>query len=136
MGVVQPLVSLIVAMAQNGVIGRGNALPWRLPKDLKRFKACTLGKPVLMGRKTFESIGRALPDRANLVLTRDRGWLAAGVIVVHSVEEALAHSGGCAELVVTGGAEVYRLVLPIDLRDRKSTRLNSVTFRSRMPSSA
>src|SRR5256885_3166207 len=119
MSAVQPLVSLIVAMAQNGVIGRGNALPWRLPKDLKRFKAFTLGKPVLMGRKTFESIGRALPDRANLVLTRDRGWLAAGVIVVHSVEEALAHSGGCAELVVTGGAEVYRLV------DRKSTRLDS-----------
>ncbi len=116
MSAVQPLVSLIVAMAQNGVIGRGNALPWRLPKDLKRFKACTLGKPVLMGRKTFESIGRALPDRANLVLTRDRGWLAAGVIVVHSVEEALAHSGGCAELVVTGGAEVYRLVLPIARR--------------------
>src|SRR5256885_3649836 len=115
-------------MAQNGVIGRGNALPWRLPQDLKRFKAFTLGKPVLMGRKTFESIGRALPDRANLVLTRDRGWLAAGVIVVHSVEEALAHSGGCAELVVTGGAEVYRLVLPIARRiylDRKSTRLNS-----------
>src|SRR5256885_13965556 len=103
-------------MAQNGVIGRGNALPWRLPQDLKRFKAFTLGKPVLMGRKTFESIGRALPDRANLVLTRDRGWLAAGVIVVHSVEEALAHSGGCAELGVTGGAEGYRLVLPIARR--------------------
>ena len=97
MSAVQPLVSLIVAMAQNGVIGRGNALPWRLPKDLRRFKAFTLGKPVLMGRKTFESIGRALPGRANLVLTRDRGWLAAGVIVVHSVEEALAHSGGCDE---------------------------------------
>src|SRR5256714_13741351 len=113
MGVVQPLVSLIVAMAQNGVIGRGNALPWRLPKDLKRFKAFTLGKPVLMGRKTFESIGRALPERANLVLTRDRGWLAAGVIVVHSVEEALAHAGGCDELVAIGGAEGYRPVLPV-----------------------
>src|SRR6266480_4972773 len=92
MSAVEPLVSLIVAMAQNGVIGRGNALPWRLPKDLKRFKACTLGKPVLMGRKTFESIGRALPDRANLVLTRDRGWLAAGVIVVHSVERSEEHT--------------------------------------------
>src|SRR2546430_12500519 len=116
MSAVQPLVSLIVAMAQNGVIGRGNALPWRLPKDLRRFKAFTLGKPVLMGRKTFESIGRALPGRANLVLTRDRGWLADGVIVVHSVEEALAHSGGCDELVVTGGAGVYRLGLPIARR--------------------
>src|SRR2546429_217966 len=104
MSAVQPLVSLIVAMAQNGVIGRGNALPWRLPKDLKRFKACTLGKPVLMGRKTFESIGRALPDRANLVLTRDRGWLAAGVIVVHSVEEALAELTGDRRSVISFSA--------------------------------
>src|ERR1700730_5957403 len=94
MNAARPLVSLIVAMAQNGVIGRGNALPWRLPKDLKRFKTFTLGKPILMGRKTFESIGRPLPERANLVLTRDRGWFAAGVIVVHSVEEALAPGRG------------------------------------------
>ena len=76
-------------MAQNGVIGRGNALPWHLPEDLKRFKATTMGKPMLMGRKTFESIGRALPGRLNLVLTRDQGWSAPGVSVVHSVEEAL-----------------------------------------------
>jgi dihydrofolate reductase len=116
MNAARPLVSLIVAMAQNGVIGRGNALPWRLPKDLKRFKAFTLGKPILMGRKTFESIGRPLPERANLVLTRDRGWFAAGVIVVHSVEEALAHTGDCDELVAIGGAEVFRLVLPIARR--------------------
>ena len=80
----QPIVSLIVAMAQNGVIGRDNALPWRLPKDLKRFKASTIGKPILMGRKTFESIGRPLPGRPNLVLTRDRLWGADGVTVVHS----------------------------------------------------
>src|SRR2546430_17454976 len=110
MSAVQPLVSLIVAMAQNGVIGRGNALPWRLPKDLKRFKAFTLGKPVLMGRKTFESIGRALPERPNLVLTRDRGWLAAGVLLVHSAEEALAHSGASAALVVIGEAAARPLV--------------------------
>jgi dihydrofolate reductase len=116
MTVPEPLVSLIVAMAQNGVIGRDNTLPWRLPKDLKRFKAFTVGKPVLMGRKTFESIGRALPDRANLVLTRDRGWGAAGVIAVHSVEEALSYSDGYAELVAIGGAEVYRLVLPFARR--------------------
>src|SRR2546429_9272089 len=113
MGVVQPLVSLIVAMAQNGVIGRGNALPWRLPKDLKRFKAFTLGKPVLMGRKTFESIGRALPERANLVLTRDRGWLAPGVIAVHSVGEGLAHSGGRVGVGVLSGAEGLRLMRTI-----------------------
>jgi dihydrofolate reductase len=112
----QPIVSLIVAMAQNGVIGRDNALPWRLPKDLKRFKASTIGKPILMGRKTFESIGRPLPGRPNLVLTRDRLWGADGVTVVHSVEEALLHSGGCDELVAIGGAEVYRLVLPFARR--------------------
>jgi dihydrofolate reductase len=111
----QPLVSLIVAMAQNGVIGRDNALPWRLPEDLKRFKAFTLGKTLLMGRKTYESIGRPLPGRANLVLTRDRGFLAPGVVVVHSVEEALAHAASN-EMVAIGGAEIYRLVLPFARR--------------------
>jgi len=117
MSAAQPLVSLIVAMAQNGVIGRANALPWeRLPEDLKRFRAFTLGKPVLMGRKTFESIGRPLPGRANLVLTRDRAWSAPGVVAVHSVEEALAHAADSHELVVIGGAEIYRLVLPFARR--------------------
>jgi dihydrofolate reductase len=111
-----PLISLIVAMAQNGVIGRDNALPWRLPQDLKRFRAFTLGKPVLMGRKTFESIGRPLPGRDNLVLTRDRSWLAAGVIVVHSMEEALAQARASDELVAIGGAEIFRLVLPFARR--------------------
>jgi dihydrofolate reductase len=112
----QPLVSLIVAMAQNGVIGRDNALPWRLPDDLRRFKAFTLGKTLLMGRKTFESIGRPLPGRANLVLTRDSGWQADGVVVVHSVEEALANTAPGSELVAIGGAEIYRLVLPFARR--------------------
>ena len=115
-GAAQPLISLIVAMAQNGVIGRANALPWRLPRDLQRFKALTVGKAVLMGRRTFESIGRPLPGRANLVLTRDRAWHAAGVDAVHSLEEALARGGGCPELVAIGGAEVYRLVLPLARR--------------------
>jgi dihydrofolate reductase len=116
MSVSQPLVSLIVAMAQNGVIGRDNALPWRLPEDLKRFKAFTLGKTILMGRKTYESIGRPLPGRANLVLTRDRNWIAAGVIVVHSVEQALTQAGPGKELVAIGGAQIYRLVLPFARR--------------------
>ena len=107
-----PLLSLIVARARNGVIGRDNALPWRLPQDLKRFRALTLGKPILMGRRTFESIGRALPGRTNLVLTRDRHWHAPGVIAVHSVEEALARTGESPELVVIGGAEIFRLLLP------------------------
>ncbi|HEV3286912.1 MAG TPA: type 3 dihydrofolate reductase [Steroidobacteraceae bacterium] len=109
------MISLIVAMAQNGVIGRDNALPWRLPADLKRFKAFTLGKIVLMGRKTFESIGRPLPGRDNLVLTRDRRWWASGVIVVHSVEQALAQAGAN-ELVAIGGAQIYRLLMPFARR--------------------
>jgi dihydrofolate reductase len=111
-----PVISLIVAMAQNGVIGRGNALPWRLPADLKRFREFTLGKPILMGRKTYESIGHPLPGRANLVLTRDRLWQASGVIAVHSVEEALLQTRTCDELVAIGGAEIYRLLLPLARR--------------------
>ena len=111
-----PLISLIVAMAQNGVIGRDNSMPWRLPEDLKRFRAFTLGKPILMGRKTFESIGRPLEGRTNLVLTRDRSWFAPGVVVVHSVEEALTQASTSDELVVIGGAEIYRLVLPFARR--------------------
>jgi dihydrofolate reductase len=116
MSAAPPLVSLIVAMAQNGVIGRGNSLPWRLPQDLKRFRAFTLGKAVLMGRRTYDSIGRPLKGRANLVLTRDRSWYAHGVIVVHSVEEALAQAGSSDELVAIGGAQIYRLVLPFARR--------------------
>ena len=109
----RPSVSLIVAMARNGVIGRGNAMPWHLPVDLKRFKALTLGKPILMGRKTYEAIGRALPGRDNLVLTRARDWHAEGVAVVHSVAEALQRAAASPELAVIGGAEVYRLTLPL-----------------------
>jgi dihydrofolate reductase len=115
-GRVPPLISLIVAMAQNGVIGRDNSLPWRLPEDLRRFRAVTLGKPILMGRKTFESIGHPLRERTNLVLTRDRGWFAHGVIVVHSVGEALAQAVASEELVAIGGAEIYRLLLPLARR--------------------
>jgi dihydrofolate reductase len=100
-------------MARNGVIGRGNALPWRLPADLKHFKSVTLGKPVLMGRRTFESIGKPLPGRTNLVLTRDTGWAAEGVVVVHSVAAALERSAAAAELSGIGGAEVYKQLLPL-----------------------
>jgi dihydrofolate reductase len=108
-----PVVSLVVAMARNRVIGRNNALPWRLSEDLKRFKATTMGKPILMGRKTFESIGKPLPGRANLVLTRDRAWQANGVLTVASIEEAVERSRRAPELAVIGGAEVYRLALPL-----------------------
>lgn len=100
-------------MARNGVIGRDNALPWRLSEDLKHFKAVTLGKPILMGRKTFESIGRPLPGRTNLVLTRDRAWRADGTIAVHSIAEAFARASGAPELAGIGGADIFRLLLPL-----------------------
>lgn len=100
-------------MTRNHVIGRDNALPWRLPADLQHFKAVTWGKPILMGRKTHESIGRALPGRTNLVLTRDSDWKAPGVVVVHSFDEALRHVVPAPELACIGGAEVFRLLLPL-----------------------
>ncbi|MGH8073271.1 MAG: dihydrofolate reductase [Lysobacter sp.] len=104
---------LIAALDRNRAIGRGNALPWRLPDDLKRFKALTLGKPVLMGRKTAESLGRALPGRRNLVLTRSGEVPFEGMQAVASVDEALAtaRDDGAAELCVIGGGEVYALCL-------------------------
>jgi dihydrofolate reductase len=108
----RPLISFVVAMSDQGVIGRDNALPWRLPADLRRFKALTLGKPVLMGRKTFEAIGRPLPQRQNIVLTHAADFAPRGVTVVHSFAEALAQAAGSAELMVIGGAQVYRLALP------------------------
>lgn len=111
-----PFISLVVAMARNRVIGRNNTLPWRLSEDLKRFKATTLGKPILMGRKTFESIGKPLPGRRNIVLTRDPAWRAEGVDVVLSVEEALALTRESPELAVIGGAEIYRLTMPYAAR--------------------
>jgi dihydrofolate reductase len=109
----RPAISLMVARAANGVIGRDNALPWHLPADLQRFKKLTMGKPILMGRRTFESIGRALPGRSNFVLTRDAAWRAPGVIAVHSLEEALEQSRAAPELVVIGGAALFRLVMPL-----------------------
>ncbi len=113
----KPQIVLIVAVADNGVIGKDNALPWRLSSDLKRFKALTSGRPVLMGRKTFRSIGRPLPDRTNIVLTRDRAFSAAGIAVACSPADALAVAVGDAarrgvdEIAVIGGAEVYALFL-------------------------
>lgn len=109
----RPLLSLVVAASENDVIGRENTLPWRLPDDLKRFKALTMGKPMLMGRKTFDSIGKPLPGRTTLVLTRSPGWQHDGVTVVRSVEEAIERAGDVPELAVVGGAEIYRLTLPL-----------------------
>ncbi len=107
------IVSLVVARADNGVIGKDNALPWRIPADLKHFKRLTLGKPVVMGRRTFESIGKPLPGRENIVLTRDRGWRAEGVTVAGTLAEALA---GRAEAAIIGGAQVYADALPLATR--------------------
>jgi len=104
---------LIAALDRNGAIGRGNALPWRLPDDLRRFKALTLGKPVLMGRRTAQSLGRALPGRRNLVLTRSGEVPFDGMQAVASFDEALALAGGdgATELCVIGGGEIYALCL-------------------------
>ncbi len=105
------LISLVVAMTRQRVIGRDNGLPWHLPADLKHFKSLTLGKPVLMGRKTFESIGRPLPGRTNLVLTRHANWSHDGVITVHSLNEALERAGPVRELAGIGGAEIFSMLL-------------------------
>jgi dihydrofolate reductase len=104
--------SIIVAAAANGVIGRDNQLPWHLPADLRHFKQTTMGKPILMGRKTWESIGRPLPGRTNIVITRDSDYSAAGCVVVNSIDEALTAAGSQDEIMVIGGAELYRQVLP------------------------
>ena len=102
----------IVAMADNGVIGLGNGLPWRLPDDLKRFKALTMDHAMLMGRKTWDSIGRALPGRQSLVLTRSADWQAPGAERVAALGEAFARAGD-ATLFVIGGAEVFALAWPV-----------------------
>jgi dihydrofolate reductase len=113
------LLSLIVAVSQNGVIGRDGDMPWRLSSDLKRFKALTLGKPVVMGRKCFQSIGRPLPGRPNIVVTRDRAFTAAGVEVVRSLDEGLALAEkravalGVQEVCVIGGGEIYRQAMDL-----------------------
>lgn len=101
-------IALVAAMAQNRVIGRDNRLPWRLSADLRHFKSLTMGKPVIMGRNTWESIGKPLPGRSNIVVTRNRAYRAEGCQVVHSIEEALAAAAGCEEAMIMGGAELYR----------------------------
>ena len=104
-------VVLILARADNGVIGKDGGLPWRLPADLKHFKALTLGHPMIMGRKTFDSLPGLLPGRRHIVLTRDTGWSGEGAEIAHDVASALRLAGGPAAMVI-GGAEVYQLYLP------------------------
>jgi dihydrofolate reductase len=104
-------VTLIVAVADNGVIGRQNELPWRLPEDLKRFKALTMGKPIVMGRKTFESIGKPLPGRTNIVITRQTDLSLPGCVLVDSVPAAVTAAGQVDEVMIIGGGDIYRQAL-------------------------
>ncbi|MPR33081.1 dihydrofolate reductase [Salmonirosea aquatica] len=114
------LVSILVAVSNNGVIGRDNQLLWRLPDDLKRFKQLTQGHPIIMGRKTFESIGKPLPGRTSIVITRSPGYIAEGTYVVNSLEEALtvARQHHSEEAFIIGGGEIYRQVQEKKLADR------------------
>jgi dihydrofolate reductase len=111
--------AIIVAVADNGVIGKDNALPWKLPDDMRHFKQVTMGKPIIMGRKTFESIGKALPGRTNIVITRNGAFTAEGVRCVSSLEEALQVAAQTVsmepaeEAVVIGGSEIYQAALPL-----------------------
>lgn len=113
-----PIVSVIVAVAENGVIGRDGGLPWKLSGDLRYFKAITMGKPIVMGRKTYESIGRPLPGRPNIVVTRNPEFAADGIDVVADMESALdlarsmASASGGDEVMVIGGAQLYEAALP------------------------
>ncbi|MDB6062420.1 MAG: diacylglycerol kinase [Verrucomicrobiaceae bacterium] len=112
-------VAIIVAVARNGVIGKGDGLPWRIPAEMKYFMAKTLGKPVIMGRKTFETLNAPLPRRTNIVVTRAKNYTRDGVVVAATLEEAIAHADeiaqrdGVDEIMIAGGAEIYRLALPL-----------------------
>ena len=116
------MLSIIVAAANNGAIGKDNQLLWHLPEDLKYFKRITMGKPIIMGRKTFESIGRALPGRLNIVVTRQTDWQHEGVRAVNNIDEAMhmadaqAYIDGVDEVMMIGGAQLYEAALPIASR--------------------
>lgn len=112
-------ITLVVAVARNGIIGREGDMPWHIRTDLKRFKALTWGRPIIMGRKTWEAIGRPLPGRESVVVTRDAGFSAEGAVVTHSVEAAIERARALAvplnvqEIAVIGGGEIYRQTLPL-----------------------
>ena len=128
----RPPITLVVARAQNGVIGREGKLPWHLPADLKRFKALTMGSVMVMGRKTFDSLPGLLPGRRHIVLTRDRGWSAAGAEVAHDVEEALQLAGG-ERVSVIGGAEIFQLFMPLADRVELTEVLADIPGETVMP---
>jgi dihydrofolate reductase len=114
----RPVIALVVAIGENGAIGRGGDLPWRLSSDMRYFRKITMGKPVIMGRRTFKSLPRVLDGRLNIVLTRDQGFVAPDAVMVHSLEEGLAAAResavrtGADEIMVIGGEDVFREVLP------------------------
>lgn len=113
------MISLVVARAANGVIGNKGAIPWRIPEDMRHFKAITMGKPCIMGRKTWDTLPKKpLPGRTNIVVTRDEAFVAEGAVVVHAFEEALkrAEAESPEEIAVIGGAEIYRAALPCAAR--------------------
>jgi len=105
------MITLVAAMGRNRAIGLEGRLPWHLPRELRHFKATTMGKPIVMGRRTWQSIGRVLPGRQNLVVTRDRNFSAGSCDVVHSLEEAIARAEG-GEVMIIGGGQLYREALP------------------------
>ncbi|HKJ74025.1 MAG TPA: dihydrofolate reductase [Alphaproteobacteria bacterium] len=107
------IISLVAAVAENGVIGKDGNLAVRISPDLKRFKAITMGKPLITGRKNFESIGRPLPGRQNIVITRQKDYAPEGVVVVHSLEEALKAAEPAEEVMVMGGADIFAMALPL-----------------------
>lgn len=107
-----PVVSIIVAMDRNRLIGGDGRLPWHLPADLRHFKQTSLGKPVVMGRKTYESIGKPLPDRTNIVVTRNNEYQAPGCITSSSLDQAIQSAGNVKELMIIGGADLYRQAFP------------------------
>jgi dihydrofolate reductase len=114
----RPVIALVVAIGENGAIGRGGDLPWRLSSDMRYFRKITMGKPVIMGRRTFKSLPRVLDGRLNIVLTRDQGFVAPDAVMAHSLEEGLAAAResavrtGADEIMVIGGEDVFREVLP------------------------
>ena len=107
------MISIIVAIARNGVIGNGNALIWRIAEDLRRFKALTTGHPVIMGRKTYESIGRPLPNRTNVVVTRRKDYRPEGCLVAGSLEQAVGLFDPSEEIFIIGGAQIYAQAMPM-----------------------
>ena len=110
------MISLLVAMDRNRLIGKDNDLPWHLPADLAYFKRITMGHPIIMGRKTHQSIGRVLPGRENIILTRNPDYLAEGCKVIHSIEEIIAMNNPSEELFIIGGAEIFKEILPFSDR--------------------